>query len=92
MLPAVLDDGESVDIYWYADKLEEAKRTEGFAEYYAAFFRDSQGNAYSAPYPGVTAQRDWIWRRGPKRRTKYVVESERRRGRRLPWLPKNADG
>jgi hypothetical protein len=87
-LPAVLDDGESVDVYWYASKLEDAKQTEGFAAYHAAFFRDSQGNAYHAPYPGVTARRKWVWRHGPRRTTKYVVPPHRRR-RRFRWLAKN---
>lgn len=80
-LPKVLDDGESVEVFWYQDKLNEAKETEGFGEYLSAFFYDAQGNAYQAPFPGMQAHRRLTWRRGPKRTTQYLPRPTAKRSR-----------
>jgi hypothetical protein len=52
-LPQLLLDGESVEIAWEATRLEESRVTEGVPHYLFAYFVDTVGRVYPAPYPGV---------------------------------------
>jgi hypothetical protein len=67
-LPIVLQDGESAEVFWYDEKLEDVRQSEGFAAYRTAFFLDVLGNSYVAPYPGVKVKR-----RGFRRRKVYEI-------------------
>jgi hypothetical protein len=49
-------DGESLDIFWTRENLEEL-RSKDDLEYLYAFFIDVLGDVYKAPFPGVTAKK-----------------------------------
>lgn len=66
-LPKALLDGESVDVFWSRDNLQQIKESEG-VDYLYAFFMDVLGNVYKAPYPGVVTKR-----RGLRRRKVFAV-------------------
>lgn len=88
-LPKVLADGESVEYFFDADKLERAKAENGFTAYRAAFFRDTLGNVYATAFPGATAVRRWE-RAGLRfrRDTRYRLRSEARSD---CWPPTDPD-
>lgn len=66
-LPVVLYDGESVEVFWPQEALEDVQQKEGFGHYLYAFFSDAAGNDYRAAYPGVAVKR-----KGLRRRLVYV--------------------
>ncbi len=56
-LPSVVQDGESVEIYWAESDLDQIKNNEQFDRYEYAFFVDAQGDTYEAAYPGMRRRR-----------------------------------
>jgi len=56
LLPKVLLDGESVDVFWDQGNLRQIEKSDG-VEFLYAFFMDVLGNVYKAPYPGVAMKR-----------------------------------
>ena len=50
-LPALLIEGDSVQISWETTRIEEAREREGFDRCLHAFFLDSLGREHRAPYP-----------------------------------------
>lgn len=73
-LPILVLPGESIEVSWARDDLEQTKKREGFHRYLFAFFEDTVGHIYPAPYPGIE-QRP----RGPpwKRRDEWLPQSTR---------------
>jgi hypothetical protein len=61
-----------VELSWERATLDQAKAQNGFSHYLFAFFTDTIGNVYAAPYPGVKRRRT-----GPswRRRTVWTPES-----------------
>jgi hypothetical protein len=80
--PRVLDDGESMQVYWQRDRINKVANIEGITRYRAAYFTDPQGNTYKAAFPGAKQRRRWTLKGGfPRRRVIYVLPGEPRSGR-----------
>jgi hypothetical protein len=71
-LPKLLLDGESVEVAWEWDVLAKARTEQGFSRYLYAFFTDTVGRDYAAPYPGIQRRR-----LGPPWRRRTVWEPRR---------------
>jgi hypothetical protein len=56
-LPKLLLEGESVEVSWDRDKLEQAKSEQGFSRYLYGFFTDTIDGVYPGAYPGVDRKR-----------------------------------
>jgi hypothetical protein len=77
-VPSVVQDGDSLGVFWAQSDLDQIKAKEQFERYAYAFFVDAQGSVYDAPYPGM--------RRRFGRRAKYVpVRKGGRLGRLWPF-------
>jgi hypothetical protein len=74
-LPKVLEDGESVQISWSQPTLSELAEKEG-VQYLYAYFTDTLGQVFGAPYPGVTEARV-----GLRRKKVYELPDGTRLGR-----------
>lgn len=72
-LPKLLLDGESVEVAWEWETLNKARTEQGFSRYLYAFFTDTVGRVYVAPYPGIEKRRV-----GPPWRRRTVWEPRRR--------------
>jgi hypothetical protein len=79
-LPMLLLEGESIEVSWERAGLEQSRQDLGFAHYLFAFFTDTVGNVYAAPYPAVTRRHV-----GPpwKRRLRWDPPGVTRRAGRL---------
>jgi hypothetical protein len=71
-LPITLTDGKSAEILWSISVLEELKVGWGCEAFLYAFFTDSLGNMYRAPFPGVKRK---LKREGWHLRREYVVSA-----------------
>lgn len=60
-LPKTLTPGESVEVQWRREILQELQDREGFKGYLYAFFTDQLDNVYAAPFPGMRRKQRWKW-------------------------------